>query len=184
MAEITDEELAQNVQRGEVKAFDELMRRYERKITRYARRFLFSGDDAKDIVQDVFVKTYVNIKSFNTGKKFSPWIYRIAHNEFINAIRKKKSEKVFSFDFDLLFPHPAAKETADKEANNNDLKRQLDTCLNQLPAKYREPLTLYFYEDLDYKEIAEVLRIPVSTVGVRIQRGKNILRNLVEKVEA
>jgi RNA polymerase sigma-70 factor (ECF subfamily) len=180
MNETSDEQIAASVQSGDVKAFDVLIERYEKKMKRYARKFLFK-DDADDIVQEVFIKTYVNIKSFDTGKKFSSWLYRIAHNEFINAMRKKKTEKVFSFDFDLLFPHPAAKETADSEAKNNDLRLILDRCLDKINAKYREPLVLYYFEDLDYKEIAEVLHVPQSTVGVRLARGKAQLKKMVRQ---
>ena len=85
----TDEEIAKRVQGGDVDSFGVLIERYEEKIARYARKFLMRGEDVKDIVQEVFIKAYVNIQSFDTRQRFSPWIYRIAHNEFINAIKKK-----------------------------------------------------------------------------------------------
>lgn len=182
MEEQTDESIAALVQAGSVKSFDILIERYEGKIKRYAKRFLFK-DDADDIVQEVFIKAFVNIKSFDTGKKFSSWIYRIAHNEFINAIKKKKSEKLMFFDFDLLFPHPAARESADSLVVNNSLRLMLEKCLGGLNAKYREPLVLFYFEDLDYKEIAEILHIPASTVGVRLSRGKAMLKKLVKEAD-
>jgi len=85
----TDEAIAARVQNGDADAFSVLLERYEKKIFRYAGKFLSHPDDIKDIVQDVFVKAYVNIKSFDASRRFSPWIYRIAHNEFINALKKK-----------------------------------------------------------------------------------------------
>ena len=88
---------------------------------------------------------------------------------------------VLSFDFDTIFPHPIAKETADSEANRRDLKETLDKYLDKLSAKYREPLVLYYIDEMSYQDIAEVLEIPVSTVGVRLKRGKTMLKNIINE---
>lgn len=175
----TDEAVAARVQKGDAEVFSVLLERYEKKIFRYARKFLSHPDDVKDIVQDVFVKAYVNIKSFDATRKFSPWIYRIAHNEFINALKKKKAEKISFIDFDVLLPHPAATETADADVDRQDLRRLLDGCLEKMPAKYREPLVLYYFEEMNYREIADVIHLPVSTVGIRLQRGKIMLKKII-----
>jgi len=182
MEESTDESIARRVQGGDVEAFALLMQRYEKKITRYARKFLSHPDDVKDIVQEVFVKAYVNIRSFDAKRRFSPWIYRIAHNEFVNALKKKKTEKISFIDFDFFFPHPAAKETADMDVDKNDLRRILDGYIGKMPVKYREPLILYYFEEMSYREIADVLRLPVSTVGIRLQRGKALLKKNVSRL--
>ncbi len=181
--ERTDEEIVVLVQKGDVDSFRVIMDRYEPKIARYARRFLFSGDEAKDLLQEVFIKTYVNIKNFDVTRRFSPWIYRIAHNEFVNAAKKRKKERnLISLAYlDILFPHPIAKEAADTEINRKELKKILDRSLDKIDAKYRAPLMLYYYEDMDYKEIAEILRVPVSTVGVWLQRGRATLRKMIEE---
>jgi RNA polymerase sigma-70 factor (ECF subfamily) len=181
MEDITDETIAQRVQRGDVEAFALLMARYERKMTRYAKKFLSNPDDTKDIVQDVFIKVYTNIQSFDTKRRFSPWIYRIAHNEFVNALKKKKSEKISFIDFDVFFPHPVAKETADSDISRADLRRMLDEYIAKIPVKYREPLILYYFEEMSYREIADVMRLPVSTVGVRLQRGKSLLKKNISQ---
>lgn len=177
--EITDEALAARVQRGETEAFGQLVERYEAKLLRYARKFLFGYEDAEDIVQDVFLKAYMNIRGFNIGRRFSPWIYRIAHNEFINAIKRKGREPLSFFDPDTFFPHPQARETADGPLHTEELRRELDTHLDKLDAKYREPLVLFFFADLNYQEIADVMHIPISTVGVRLKRGKDMLRQYI-----
>jgi RNA polymerase sigma-70 factor (ECF subfamily) len=150
---------------------------------RYAKRFLFPPDEAKDLLQDIFIKVYVNIRSFDIDRRFSPWIYRIAHNEFVNALKKKKKERgnVSLFYVDVLFPHPIAKETADDATSRREMAQVLEGSLDKLGSKYKEALVLYYLEDMDYKEIAEVLRIPISTVGVRLQRGKTMLKKLVEE---
>ena len=178
-----DEEVAIQVQKGDIESFRILVERYEPKMTRYAKRFFFDGDEGKDLVQEVFIKAYVNIQSFDASRRFSPWIYRIAHNEFVNNIKKRQKERenVSIFDFDLLFPHLVAKETADDGFNKAEVKGMLEHSLNTLNAKYREPLVLYYFEDMDYREIADILHIPISTVGVRLQRGRAMLKKIVKE---
>ena len=178
----SDEELVNLVQGGDQAAFGHLVERYGDKITRYARRFLFGYEDAEDLVQQVFIKAYINIQSFDIKKKFSPWLYRIAHNEFLNAIKRKRKEALPFFDPDTLFPHPAAAETTDHDVLKAELKEALEASLDKLSAKYRETLVLYFYEDLTYDQIADVLQIPIATVGVRLRRGKEKLRILYDQI--
>jgi len=176
--EDTDEAIAARVQAGETEQFSSLVERYQDKLLRYARKFLSDQDDRDDLVQDVFVKAYENMQSFDTTRRFSPWIYRIAHNEFVNAIKRRARGPVLGLDFDVVFPYLAAGETADEAALERDLKKTLEECLDQLDPKYREPLVLYYYEGLSYKDMADILRIPTSTVGVRLGSGKAMLQKI------
>ena len=180
--QLTDEEIAHLVQSGKTDLFGILIERYEEKMKRYAKRFLFDHEDAEDLAQEVFLKTYINIRSFKTSKKFSSWLYRIAHNEFINAIKKKGKEPIPFFDYDVIFPHPVSKENTDKKITESELRAILDKCLSKLKPKYREAIVLYYFEELSYKEIADVLHIPIATVGIRLQRGKKIMKSLCEKL--
>lgn len=177
----TDEEIALLVQTGDSQAFGMLVERYEAKLSRYARKFLFGYHDAQDMVQEVFIKAYANIRGFDAGRSFSSWIYRIAHNEFINAIKKRGREPITFFDPDTLFPHPVARDNPQREMDQREMQDMLNECLDQLDPKYREPLVLYYFEDLDYQKISEVMHIPVSTVGVRISRGKQHLKIIYEQ---
>ena len=177
MTQETDEEVAGHVQGGQSDRFGELVERYQEKLLRYGRRFL-RDDDAEDIVQDIFIKAYENIQSFDTTRRFSPWIYRIAHNEFVNAIKKQSRGPVFGIDVDEIFPHIAAPERAEDKALSRDARETLERYLKELDPKYREPLVLYYFEDMSYKDIADVLHIPISTVGVRIARGKSSLQKM------
>ena len=178
---LTDEEIASRVQRGDVQAFGALIARYEQKLARYGRRFLAEKEDREDVMQEVFIKAYVNIKDFDPTRRFSPWIYRIAHNEFVNALKKKGRATTIPLEPDELLPHPAAPERSDREAHLKEMRAALDGALGTLDPKYREPLILYYFEEMDYREIADVLRSPVSTVGVRLQRGKAMLAKIVGK---
>ena len=83
--------------------------------------------------------------------------------------------KVSFIDFDTFLPHPFAQETADDRATSRETKELLDNSLASISPKYREVLILYYYDELSYKEIADVLHIPIATVGVRIKRGKESL---------
>jgi len=175
----TDESIASEVQAGDAASFGLLMERYGTKMSRYARRFLFGYEDAEDQVQEVFLKAYANIRSFDPERKFSSWLYRIAHNEFINAIKKRGREPISFLDPDTIFPHPVAKERTGDEAEARETRALLEWGLEKLDPKYREPLVLFHYEEMDYREIAEILRIPVATVGVRLNRGRAALKKAV-----
>lgn len=180
--EETDEQVAARVQAGNAEAFGILIERFEAKLMRYARKFLQNTDDAQDVVQDVFIKAYENLQSFDVSRRFSPWIYRIAHNEFVNELKKKQSRNtIFTIDFDTLFPHLRATDTADSATLERDMRETLEKYLSVLEPKYREPLILYYLENMDYREIADIMHIPVSTVGVRLARGKTMLKKLSVK---
>ncbi len=183
MTDQADEALAKLAQNGDSGAFSQLVLRYEQKILRYARKFLFGYQEAEDLAQEVFLKAFVNLRSFDTDRRFSPWIYRIAHNEFINAIKKKGKEPLPFFDADAIFPHPLSKEDPAKDTDIAQTKIMLDKCLSKLDPKYREPLVLFFFEDMDYKQIADILRIPMSTAGVRIKRGKERLKEIFSNIK-
>ena len=180
-AKQTDEAIARLVQAGDMESFGILVKSYEAKMMRYAKKFLFGYEDAEDIVQEVFIKAYANIQGFDASKKFSSWLYRIAHNEFINAIKKKGRKHLPFLNLDTLFPRPASKETADGEINKQESRQMLDKCLGKLDSKYHEPLVLYYFEELSYKEIADVLHIPIATVGIRLKRGKEIIKSFYGK---
>ncbi len=176
-----DEQLAEETQRGNKQAFNTLVERYENKIVRYGTKFLYNYDDVIDAVQDVFLRAYTNIQSFDTTRKFSTWLYRVAHNTFINIIKKKGREPVHFFDFDtfMQFSHPSPislEEDLLVAEDNTELAKQLAA----LGPKYREPLVLYYFEDKTYEEIADIMHIPIATVGVRLKRARDMLRKTID----
>lgn len=173
---LTDEEIAKEICTGNKELFGVLIDRYEAKLTRYVKRFTQHDDDISDIIQIIFIKAYTYLQSFDTSRSFNSWIYRIAHNESVSYLRKRGTEKISFIDFDTFFPHPFAKETADEKTLKDEDKKALDISLKHISPKYREVLVLYYYEELSYQEIADVLHIPIATVGVRIRRGKEALQ--------
>lgn len=177
----TDIDIIRSVQQGNTEAFGELMERYEGKLTRYLRRFLQNEDTITDVLQDTLIKAYVNIQSFDERYTFSSWVYRIAHNEAVNAIKKKKSVPFSWFDPEALVPYFAYHDKTEKTIDLETLKKDIEKVLGRLPQMYREILILFFYEDLSYKEISLILKIPISSVGVRINRAKRKVHDLIKQ---
>lgn|SRR5665213_385873 len=177
----TDESLAQLVQTGDHQALSVLMDRYTTKLLRYGHRFLASDDDISDIVQDVFVTVYQNIQDFDSTRRFSPWIYRIAHNAFVDALRRKTKGPVYGLDFDLVVPHPIYEDPEENEKEKEEMRVLLVGHLNDLPPSYREIVDLYYFEDFKYQEIADVLHIPIGTVGIRLSRARQTLKRSMKK---
>lgn len=177
----SDEQIVLCIRKGDKELFGILIDRYEAKLTRYIKRFLQNEDDAADIIQNVFIKVFVNLQSFDVDRTFNSWIYRIAHNETVTYLKKRGNEKVSFLDFDTMFPHPFAKETADKETLDKELEGLMASSLSLIPLKYKEVLVLYYYEELSYQEIADVLHIPIATVGVRLRRGREQLEKYIKK---
>jgi RNA polymerase sigma-70 factor (ECF subfamily) len=176
----SDEEIARQVQAGDKNAFGVLVERYEEKLLRYGRRFLSSREDIEDIVQDVFMSAYQNIKSFDTAQRFSPWVYRIAHNAFVNGLRRHARNPLLLVDFDTLISHPVYEDPAPREREEEEMRVMIEKGLDRLAPKYREVLILYYMEGMAYKEVADILGVPVSTVGIRIKRGKEALKKIYD----
>lgn len=171
----SDNDIARLVQGGDIDAFGTLMERYEEKLLRYGRRFLALTEDSEDIVQDVFLAAYQNIQSYQPSLPFSPWLYRIAHNAYVNALRK--SGRIHhTDDLDTLIGHYEYEDPAQKERDANEIRALLERGLAELSPQYREVLILYYYDDMSYKDIAEVLRVPIGTVGIRVKRAKEALK--------
>jgi RNA polymerase sigma-70 factor (ECF subfamily) len=175
-SERTDEEIARLVQNGDTEAFGVLVERYEEKLLRYGRKFLAAKEDIEDIVQDAFINAYRNIRSFDTKMRFSPWMYRIAHNAYANELRRRSRSPITLMDFDTLISHSAHEDPPPSKLEEEEMKRMVEAGLEKLEPKYREVILLYYQEEMSYQEIADILQVPTGTVGVRIKRAKDALK--------
>lgn len=178
--EKTDEEIAVLVQGGKIDFFGILIERYEEKLKRYGTRFLGSYNGIEDAVQDIFIKTYLNIKGFDSSRKFSSWIYRIAHNTFINIIKKREKDYLLFFEPDIIFTFSKKDDILEKLIKKEE-KEELEKKLKEIKSKYREIIILYYFDEKSYKEISDILKIPISTVGVRLKRGLSQIEKKYEK---
>jgi len=177
----TDEVAAAAVQAGDKDAFGLLVERYEAKLLRYGRKFLPTPEHIEDIVQDIFLSAYQNIQSYQTSQPFSSWIYRVAHNAFVNALRKHSNSRLLFFDLDTLVSHSVYEDPREMEEEYAENKKLVERGLEKLDVKYREVLVLHYFEELGYKEIADVLGVPQGTVGVRLRRAREALKKIYEK---
>jgi RNA polymerase sigma-70 factor (ECF subfamily) len=141
----------------------------------------FRREDASDILQDVFVKTYYNLNDFNSDLKFSSWVYRIAHNQTVSEIRKKSVRLTVPFEKEDIDRFEDAFDVS-KEVDNSLDREMIDRALSKLDEKYREVLVLRFLDEKDYVEIADILKKPVSTVGNLILRGKVLFKAEYDKL--
>jgi RNA polymerase sigma-70 factor, ECF subfamily len=181
---LSDEEIVAMTLR-EHSSFGFIIERYEAKLKRYiARLGVRSYDDQADVLQDIFIKAYRNLNSFDTSLSFSSWIYRIAHNEAISWYRKQNvrpeghliadGEEVLA----LLKSKEEGMEAAfDKEINAEELGR----AMSEIDEKYREVLILRYFEHKEYEEISDILKIPTGSVGTLISRGKKQLYNVLNQ---
>ena len=172
----TDEEVAKRVQSGDTEQYRHLVDRYQQRLMRYGKSLLFDHTDIEDIVQEVFIKAFQNIQGFDAERKFSPWIYRIAHNSFVNHGKRRSRSLVDYFDLEVFLPYMPSTTNVEKDVDRIELSKDVEVALAKVSEKYREPLALYFFENLSYQEIADVLHIPINTVGIRILRGKEKLK--------
>jgi RNA polymerase sigma-70 factor (ECF subfamily) len=166
---------------SDINAYKYIIDRYESKLLRYIQRILYiSKEDAEDILQEVFLKAYKNINGYDPKYKFSNWIYRIAHNEAVSFLRKKKTVTESNENEDIFDTIPSDINIEDEFVN--ELKRkEVKELLSKLDTKYREVLILRFFEDMEYNEIAEVLHISSGTVASLISRGKEKFKMLVQR---
>lgn len=173
---LSDEKIVELVQKKDKELFAHIIRRYSNKLTRYAAYLIGDEDKAADVVQNSFIKAYINLNSFNTKKKFSSYIYRIVHNESINLIKKEK--KHISLDGKIEIE---SNDNLEEEFGKKEIKKQVKKCLKKMPIIYREILSLSFLEEKTYEEISDILRIPKGTVGTRINRAKALMKKICKQ---
>lgn len=175
---LTDEELVAAVQNGEQDAFSHIISRYQGKIFAYIKRLINHPDDATDITQDVFMKAYRHLNTVDTSRKFSSWLYRIAHNESVNWLKKKTRAKVESLDAHMENGGQFASkvdlaETYAREEEQKSVREAIDS----LPDKYREVMERRYLKQQSYQEISAALGKPINTVGTLINRAKKQMEN-------
>jgi RNA polymerase sigma-70 factor, ECF subfamily len=177
--ELSDEQLIKVIREKDRELYSEIIRRYQAKLSHYLRKFICNIDELEDILQDVFIKAYKNLYSFDAKKKFSSWIYRIAHNEAVNYLKKNSKIKISLDEVE----YKIVDEKIDLNSNVDKvfLKKKIGKYLEIIKIKYREPIILFYFEQKSYEEISDILRIPISTVGTLISRGKKIIKEKLEK---
>ncbi len=165
--------------------FIEIVRCYQAPIRRYVIRLgCRDSNDADDLLQDIFLKVYINLNEYDAVLAFSSWLYRIAHNETISFFRKKnvRPMPVTTEEELQLFENISDGIDFTKSLNSKINASLLHSALAELEEQYSDVLILKFLEEKSYAEISDILKIPMGTVATLINRGKKKLKDaLVSK---
>ncbi len=173
---------------GDDKAFGELVKRYDRNVFRIAQHITQNREDAEDVVQDAFLKAYTNLQQFQEQSKFYTWLVRIAVNEALMKLRRRRPERMVSLDEDIKteddsVPREVADWAPNPEQNYNqaELKEILSRTIQGLPPGFRTVFILRDVEGLSTEETAEALELSIPAVKSRLLRARLQLRERLNR---
>jgi len=176
MKERTDAELVDQSLKGDNRAFETLVLKYEKPVYNLALRMVRVPEDAEDIAQTVFVKAYEKLDSYNPAHRFFSWIYRIAVNESINFCKRNKKTDDYESGvtgIDELTPEESFRA--------EELGEFIGDAIGRLKMDYRLVVVLKHFHDFSYREMSEILQIPEKTVKSRLFTARQQLKLILEK---
>lgn len=181
MDEMDEQLLIKQVQNGDDSAYKHLVEKWHARIYRFAYRFFADEDDARDITQKTFIKTYQNVSALKNPEKFSAWIYRIANNLCLDELKRAGRRKSTSLEAYMEQSAEIEGDTPapDTELQNKELGTILQKALLTLPDEQRTVIILKEYEGLKFREIADILEEPESTVKSRLYYGLKSTRRVL-----
>lgn len=178
---LSDEQLVALTVKGDVSAFNEIVARWEGRLYNFVYRYIGDAEEAKDITQESFVRAYSHLEGFRGQSKFSSWLYQIALNLCRSKLRRKQSRPMVSIDDreedNPLFSLPDTRATPAEHTLERERAVAVREALAQLPEAQRTVIILKEYNGLKFREIAEILDTPESTVKSRLYHG---LENLAQ----
>jgi len=180
--------LVQAAKSGDVSAFEELVRRYDRNVFRIAQHITQNREDAEDVVQDAFLKAYSNLAQFQGQSKFYTWLVRIAVNEALMKLRRRRPERTVSLDEEVKTEEDSVpREVADWSPNPEqqysqaELREILSKTIQGLPPGFRTVFVLRDVEGLSTEETAEALDLSIPAVKSRLLRARLQLRERLSR---
>ena len=178
-----DKHILARARRGELDAFEELVRQYEKRVYAVALRSSGSPEDAADITQEVFLRAWRSIESFRGDSGFSTWLFRITMNLCVDQARHKnaqpQTQPLVVGEEDAERPIPDTAPTPEEHLENSELGRELAAALDEVSEEHRRIVLLRDVSGLSYTEIAEVLEISEGTVKSRLSRARIALRTIL-----
>ena len=184
---LSDEDLMARVAEDDDRAFPELVRRFQGRVTNLISRILNDRTGSDDLAQEVFVRVFVHRRNYRRGSKFSTWLFTIAANLAKNEIRRRvRRRNWFSLDAltevlnDSFIQLADPTENRDVVIEREQLQGEVGKAIAAVPEKYRLALVLRDIEGLAYEEIAEVLGVPGGTVRSRINRARSMLKRRLQ----
>jgi len=173
---VTETELIERAQQGDKEAYIELIRIHQRTVEKFAFQCGVHSNDLADVSQEVFVKLYRFLHQFKQDR-FTTWLYKITLNATRDYYRKEQREQEKEERLGIQQQMPSS--SAEKHVLNFEEDRLLHNAIQALDEKYRFPIILFYFHELKYEEIAEVLNISLSTVKVRLLRAKEKLKTVL-----
>jgi RNA polymerase sigma factor (sigma-70 family) len=176
-----DSRLIVDALKGDDRAYKKLMAKYHDAIHNFIARMVHDREQVEDLTQEAFIKAFSSLRNFNEEFAFSTWLYKIATNNCIDYIRKKKlqmfsiDKPIESRDSDFTFELPSEAGEADEGLMADQRAELLRAAINRLPEKYRRVIHLRHVEEKSYEEIAKALKLPIGTVKAHIFRAREIL---------
>lgn len=175
----TDHELVEAARSGDHRAFEELVRRTHTDLHNLARRLVTDPDDARDVVQDAYLRAFRSIRKFRGDSEFSTWMYRITANCAATHLGKRRRNRHDDLDEEVSVIDADPHNDPEARADAMLLRRQLDAAIAELPPKLRAVVVLRDLYDLGHAEIARELGISESAAKVRLHRARRRLRTRV-----
>jgi RNA polymerase sigma-70 factor (ECF subfamily) len=181
LEEFPDDELVRRILAGEEDLFEILVRRYQGRILSHVARMVGSRDDALDLTQEIFLKVFQALDRYNPEFKFSTWLFRISGNAAIDQLRKKRPRTVplETTDVDGKVSSPEYRSSnLDPFGQLRNLQRgdAIAAAIADLPAEFRELITLRHFTGLSYEEIADIKNMPLGTVKNKLFRARAVLK--------
>lgn len=167
--------LVKRFQNGDTTAFNLLVERWQDKIHRFVYRYLPDIDEANEITQKTFIKAYQRIDTLEEARKFSPWIYKVANNLCLDELKRAGRKRAVPLELNRF--EQKSNKTPVTDFENKELADLLNRALMQLPDEQRSVVILKQYEDLTFREIAEILEEPENTIKSRMYYGLKAMRN-------
>lgn len=186
----SDQQLVKRALKKDERAFEELVRRYQRPIVNFIARMVGNYDLALDLSQDVFVKAFVALRTYNENFKFGSWIFKIASNTVIDHLRKggppvnSLDQPIETEDDEIQIDPPSKSMIADQQLEQTETRGILSQLIGRLPDSYREMIVLRHVNELSYEEMAEITDLPLGTVKNRTFRAREMLRRMIERLES
>ncbi len=171
---------------GDQTAYEKLMKKYYQLIYNLIFRMISRKEDVEDLTQEAFIKAFNSLHNFDRQFAFSTWLFKIATNNAIDYLRKKKlntfsiDREIESEESDFKFEIPDNENKPDRVIIEDERKKILDEAIESLPPKYKEVILLRHKMDKEYEEIAKELKLPLGTVKAHIFRGRELLNKYLK----
>jgi RNA polymerase sigma factor (sigma-70 family) len=183
-----DQILIKKALAGNENAYKALLERHKDAVYRMIVKIVRSSEEARDLVQETFMKAFSSLSSYNFQYRFTTWLYKIAANNCIDFLRKKRlnplslDQPVITKDGEVTFELPDMTYSPEADLASKQKSLSIDAAIDSLPPKYREVIVFRHKQDKSYEEISQILGIPVGTVKARIFRARELLKKKLKSL--